>query len=137
MSDVPSSVPTNAVESVEKSKQDTDDALDEEIDQALAEIRQDASSNDDDITGNESETSRSSLIESSMSDGVDNNPTMASSNSDNGMSEADEKTEVTAETSKEVTILDALEYLAIASRTRHIESAVGLTLLVSSASLVL
>ena len=111
MGDVPSSVPTNAVESVEKSKQDTDDALDEEIDRALAEIRQDASSNDDDITENESKTSSSSFIEISMRDGVDNNPTMASSNSDNGMSEADEKTEVTSETSKEVTILDALEYL--------------------------
>ena len=110
LSDVPSSVPTNAVESVEKSKQDTDDALDEEIDRALAEIRQDASSNGD-ITEEESKTSSSSSIEIPLSDGGDDSPTMAPSNADNGMFEADAKTDVTSETSKEVTILDALEYL--------------------------
>ena len=109
MSDVPSSVPANAVESVETSKQDTGDALDEEIDRALAEIRQDASSNDDDII--EEETFSSSSIERSLSEGVDNNPTMASSNADIGIFEAGKQLEITVETSKEVTILDALEYL--------------------------
>ena len=100
----------DAIVGVEEGKQDAEDDLDKEIDRVLTEIRQ-ASSNDDEITEKENESSAGSTIESSLRDGLANTPTMATIDADNSMSGAAALIADTAETSKEVTIMEALQYL--------------------------